>query len=48
MSIVVLKDLLLEQGQIDRYFEGSVPVDLWHALKKSQHGGIFDSSRSSS
>lgn len=42
MSVVVLKDLLLEQGQIDRYFEGSVPVDLWRALKKSQKGGIFD------
>ena len=42
MSVVVLKDRLLEQGQIDRYFEGSVPVDLWRALKKSQKGGIFD------
>lgn len=30
--IKVLKDVLVTKNQLDRYFDGSVPVDLWRAF----------------
>ena len=37
----VLKDVLIERGQLDRYFEGTVPVDLWRARKKTGGAAFF-------
>lgn len=34
MKIDVLKDLLIEANELDRYFEGSVPINLWRAIRK--------------
>lgn len=42
MSRTVLKDVYLSKGQIDRYFEGSVPVHLWRALNAKKGGALFD------
>ncbi|WP_226664739.1 hypothetical protein [Microbulbifer aggregans] len=42
MSIKVLKDVLIEKGRLERYFEGSVPKDLWRALNRKQGGSPFD------
>ena len=32
METKVLKEILLEQGEIDRYYEGQVPTSLWRAF----------------
>ena len=37
-----LKDILIEAGAIDRYFEGVSPVNLWRARNLSSVGGVFD------
>lgn len=42
MSITILKDILIEKGKIDCYFEGAVPTDLWRALNKKSNTDIFD------
>lgn len=42
MIVTVLKDVLIARGQIERYFEGSVPVDLWRALNRKRPGELFD------
>ena len=42
MSITLLKDVLIARGEIDRYFAGAVPVNLWRALKRASPGSIFD------
>ena len=36
MSIVVLKEVFIATGKLDRYFEGAVPVNLWRAYNKKQ------------
>lgn len=38
----VLKDVLIKAGEIDKYFDGRVPVTLWRANKKGSTGHIFD------
>lgn len=38
----LLKDVLIETGEIDKYFDGSAPVTLWRAKRKSQSGEIFE------
>jgi len=42
MSHTVLKDVYLAKGQLDRYFEGRVPVHLWRALNAKRGGALFD------
>jgi hypothetical protein len=42
MAIVILKDLLIDQGEIDRYYDGHVPSDLWRAINRKQPAGLFD------
>ena len=37
-----LKDILIEAGEIDRYFDGRAPVPLWRAKKKHAAVGVFD------
>lgn len=31
-STTLLKDILLDKGQIHKYYEGMVPVNLWRGL----------------
>lgn len=38
----LLRDLLLQCGQIDRYYEGRVPVHLWRALNRKKNHAIFE------
>lgn len=38
----LLKDVLLQQGKIDRYYEGSTPVHLWRGLNRKAGSAIFD------
>jgi len=42
MKVTVLKDVMIDAGQIDRYFEGKVPVNLWRGIKKKTGKGVFD------
>ncbi|GLQ90236.1 Tse2 family ADP-ribosyltransferase toxin [Dyella flagellata] len=42
METKVLKDILLEQGEIDRYYEGQVPTSLWRALNQRSGMALFD------
>jgi hypothetical protein len=37
-----LKDILIEAGDIDRYFGDSVPIDLWRARKTAARTQLFD------
>lgn len=37
----VLKDVLIEAGEIDRYFEDEVPVNLWRARKQKSPVPLF-------
>lgn len=37
----LLRDVLIEAGELDRYFEGRAPVTLWRA-KKKQAERVFD------
>ncbi len=38
----VLKDILIEIGELDRYFGNFVPIDLWRARKISSQAALFD------
>lgn len=31
----ILKDVLIQAGQIDKYFDGRTPVTLWRAKKRA-------------
>ena len=42
MEIVILKDVLIEQDQLDRYYDGQVPVHLWRALNRKQGTELFE------
>jgi hypothetical protein len=42
MKTTLLKDLLLQQGRIDRYFEGHVPTHLWRALNNKKAASLFE------
>lgn len=43
MAITVFKDVLIVKDQLDRYFEGVTPVNLWRALnvRLNQHAFHF-------
>lgn len=42
MAVSVLKDVLISKSQLDRYFEGSVPVNLWRAMNMKASGHPFE------
>lgn len=42
MSITVLKDVLIEKGMIENYFDGKVPTNLWRAFKRNSGKQILD------
>lgn len=42
MSITVLKDVMIEKGKLDCYFDGRTPITLWRALNKKSRQGVFD------
>ncbi|GAB2190559.1 hypothetical protein MAH1_21670 [Sessilibacter sp. MAH1] len=42
MSTVILKDVLIQSGKINQYFEGAVPVNLWRARNKKTQIHVFD------
>lgn len=39
--VEVLKDILLEAGELESFFGGVVPVDLWRAKKTKDLGPLF-------
>jgi hypothetical protein len=42
MEITLLKDILIQAGQVDAYYEGHVPLTLWRALNRRKNSGLFD------
>lgn len=42
MAITILKDVLIQKNQLDKYFEGHIPVDLWRAVNRKSKSSIFD------
>ncbi len=42
MSVTLLKDVLIEKNKLDSYFVGSVPINLWRAVKKKSGNSVFD------
>ena len=42
MAISVLKDIFISKNQIEKYFEGVTPVNLWRALNIKQNTRPFD------
>lgn len=42
MSITILKDVLIDKGQLENYFEGKVPTNLWRALKRGSGKEVLE------
>lgn len=42
MLVYVLKDILISKGEIGKYFEGTVPTNLWRALNVKRNVRPFD------
>lgn len=42
MTINVLKDVLISKNQIDRYYEGATPLNLWRALNVKRNTHPFE------
>lgn len=42
MTVTILREVLIEKGALDSYFDGEVPTDLWRALKRGSGNQIFD------
>ena len=42
MTISILKDILISKNQIEKYFEGTTPVNLWRALNVKRNTHPFD------
>jgi hypothetical protein len=42
MKTTTLKDVLLSRNEIERYYEGRVPVNLWRALNIRRKTGLFE------
>lgn len=42
MAITVLREILVARGEVQRLFEGTVPINLWRALNRTRPGGVFD------
>ncbi|GAA5217369.1 hypothetical protein ACFSJ3_18015 [Corallincola platygyrae] len=41
-SVTLLKDILLDKGQIHKYYEGRVPLNLWRGLNVRKNMGLFE------
>ncbi|WOC28688.1 hypothetical protein LY624_18895 [Pseudoalteromonas sp. N1230-9] len=41
-STTLLKDILLDKGQIHKYYEGMVPVNLWRGLNVKKNMELFE------
>lgn len=41
-KVTLLKDVLLDKGQIHRYYEGFVPVNLWRGLNVRKNMALFE------
>jgi hypothetical protein len=42
MTNVVLKDVFVSLNELNRYYEGHVPVDLWRAFNTKKNVSLFD------
>jgi hypothetical protein len=42
MTITILRDVLIARNELDRYYEGHVPVNLWRALNMAKGGQLFE------
>lgn len=42
MNITKLKDVFISMGELESYFDGMVPVNLWRGLNKKRNAGLFD------
>lgn len=42
MTITVLKDVLISKGQVEKLFEGYMPINLWRALNRKSGMAVFD------
>ena len=42
MSITLLKDVLIAKGQLDKYFDGNVPLNLWRSMNIKKNKEIFE------
>ena len=42
MKVTVLKEVLISKGQVDRYFEGLTPIQLWRALNVRRNDHPFE------
>ena len=42
MSITILKDVLIDKGLLENYFEGKVPTNLWRALKRGSGKEVLE------
>ncbi|GAB2199492.1 Tse2 family ADP-ribosyltransferase toxin [Sessilibacter sp. MAH4] len=42
MEVVNLKDIFIAMDELERYFDGIVPVNLWRGLNVKRNVGLFD------
>ena len=41
MDALILKDVLISLGELERYYEGVVPIDLWRGLNVKKDSELF-------
>lgn len=42
MSITLLKDVLIAKNQLDRYFDGHIPLNLWRGINIKKNTGLLE------
>ncbi|BBA32001.1 uncharacterized protein sS8_0031 [Methylocaldum marinum] len=42
MEPITLKDVFISMGELERYFDGVVPVNLWRGMNKKRNSALFD------
>ena len=42
MELTTLKDVFISMGELERYFDGEVPVNLWRGLNIKRNAALFD------
>ena len=42
MAITVLKDVFISAGELERYYDGVVPVNLWRGMNIKKNSALFD------
>ena len=42
MAITVLKDVFISCGEMERYYDGIVPVNLWRGMNVKKNSALFD------